>query len=120
MDAFSSDSVPMHLLTVEAYTTYARHLKHDGYLAVNISNRYLDLEPVVSEAARKLGFGGIIVSDETYEEPYYTGNTWVIMTRAPEQFSHPNFQETYIRPFGPSTGFKPWTDDYSNIIKILR
>ena len=121
MDAFSSDSVPMHLLTVEAYKTYARHLKHDGFLAVNISNRYLDLEPVVSEAARALGFSGVIVSDETYEEPYYTGNTWVIMTRAPEQFSHPNFQESYIQPFGNNKkGFKPWTDDYSNIIQILR
>jgi spermidine synthase len=120
MDAFTSDAVPMHLLTVEAYKTYARHLKQDGYLAVNISNRYLDLEPVVAEAAKVYGFSGIVVSDETYEEPYYTGNTWVIMTRAPEQFSHPNFQETYIQPFRNTSGFKPWTDDYSNIIQILR
>ena len=136
MDAFSSDSVPMHLLTVDAYKTYARHLKHDGYLAVNISNRYLDLEPVVTEAAKALGFGGIVVSDDTYEQPYYTGNTWVIMTRAPEQFQHPNFQETYIQPFSsrrtePKNWFArllrvlfgaggAWTDDYSNIIQILR
>ena len=70
---------------------------------------------------RTLGFSGIVVSDETYEEPYYTGNTWVIMTRAPEQFSHPNFQEAYIQPIAQNRkGFQPWTDDYSNIVKILK
>ena len=51
MDAFSSDAVPVHLLTREAYATYQRHLKPGGVLAINISNRYLDLEPVVAQAA---------------------------------------------------------------------
>ena len=51
MDAFSSDSVPMHLLTREAYQIYLRHLKPDGIIIVHISNRYLDLEPIVAQAA---------------------------------------------------------------------
>src|SRR6185369_5591042 len=51
MDAFSGDSVPVHLITKEAFATYFRHLKPDGILAVNISNAYLDLEPVMERAA---------------------------------------------------------------------
>src|SRR5205807_9355570 len=54
LDAFSSDAIPVHLLTVEAFKTYLRHLKPDGVLAVHISNRYLDLVPVVQQAARHL------------------------------------------------------------------
>ena len=58
MDAFSGDSVPTHLLTIEAMQVYLRHLKTDGLLAVNISNRYLDLRPVVAAAAGQRPVGG--------------------------------------------------------------
>src|SRR5207248_4401523 len=54
LDAFSSDAIPVHLLTVEAFKTYLRHLKPGGVLAVHISNRYLDLVPVVQQAGRRL------------------------------------------------------------------
>ncbi len=56
MDAFTSDAVPMHLLTEEAFKIYARHLKPDGVIAINISNRYLDLRNVVSSSAKANGF----------------------------------------------------------------
>ena len=52
VDAFSSDAIPVHLLTREALAVYFRHLKPDGILALHISNRYLDLEPVCAKAAR--------------------------------------------------------------------
>ena len=64
MDAFSSDAVPVHLLAAEAYRTYLRHLNPNGVLAINISNRYLNLAPVVAEAALANGFSGIIVEDD--------------------------------------------------------
>jgi hypothetical protein len=120
MDAFTSDAVPMHLLTREAYVTYARHMKPDGILAVNISNRYLDLEPIMAQAAQEMGWSGILVYDEGTSEPYYVSNTWVLLSKSPAVFAHPNFQDGSTSSLQPRKGFRTWTDDYSNIIQILR
>jgi hypothetical protein len=120
MDAFTSDAVPMHLLTREAYATYQRHMKPDGVLAINISNRYLDLEPIIAQAAKEMGWSGIMVYDEGNSESYYVSNTWVLLTKAPAIFSHPNFQDANATSLQPRPGFRSWTDDYSNIIQILR
>ncbi|HEY4361617.1 MAG TPA: fused MFS/spermidine synthase [Bryobacteraceae bacterium] len=118
MDAFSSDSVPIHLLTREAYQIYLRHLKPDGVLAVNISNRYLDLEPVVSQAAKEIGWTGVTVTDDGTLETYYTASTWMILSPKPEFFMHQNFQDPEVAPMASRNGIKPWTDDYSNIAQI--
>jgi hypothetical protein len=120
MDAFTSDAVPMHLLTREAYATYQRHMKPDGILAINISNRYLDLEPIIAQAAKEMGWSGIMVYDEGNSESYYVSNTWVLLTKSPAIFSHPNFQDANATSLQPRPGFRSWTDDYSNIIQILR
>jgi hypothetical protein len=120
MDAFTSDAVPMHLLTREAYATYARHMKPDGILAVNISNRYLDLEPIMAQAAQEMGWTGVIVYDEGNSESYYVSNTWVLLSKSPTVFAHPNFQDGSTSALQPRKGFRTWTDDYSNIIQILR
>jgi hypothetical protein len=120
MDAFTSDAVPMHLLTREAYATYARHLKADGVLAINISNRYLDLEPIIAQAAREMGWSGVIVYDEGNSESYYVSNTWVLLSKSPAIFGHPNFQDGSTSALQARNGFRAWTDDYSNIIQILR
>jgi hypothetical protein len=118
MDAFTSDAVPVHLLTKEAYATYARHLKPDGLLAVNISNRYLDLEPIVAQAGKTAGFTGVVVADDSYEETYYVSSTWVIMSRDPSIFQHANFADSYTRSANVKPGFREWTDDYSNIMLL--
>jgi SAM-dependent methyltransferase len=120
MDAFSSDAVPAHLLTREAYQTYLRHLKPDGVLAVHISNRYLDLEPVVSQSMTEIGWSGVKVDDEGDEEPYYSGSTWTIMNHDPKFFEHANFRADGIVPLKPKPGFKGWTDDFSNLITIIK
>ncbi|HSR06808.1 MAG TPA: fused MFS/spermidine synthase, partial [Bryobacteraceae bacterium] len=80
MDAFSSDAVPMHLLTREAFQLYLRHLKPDGVLAVHISNRYLDLKPVVAQGMADMGWHGRVIEDDGVDQPYYTGTTWVILS----------------------------------------
>lgn len=118
MDAFTSDSVPMHLLTSEAYQIYLRHLKPDGLLAVNISNRYLDLEPVVAEGAKEIGWSGVVVTDSGDEDPIYSGNTWIILSADPRIFDNPNFQDSSVTPLRPRPGFQGWTDNYSSIAKI--
>jgi hypothetical protein len=120
MDAFTSDAVPMHLLTREAYTTYLRHLKPDGVLAINVSNRYLDLEPIVAQAAREIGWSGVLVYDEGDSQPFYVSNTWILLSKTPAVFSNATFQEADMHPLEPRTGFRLWTDDYSNIIQILK
>lgn len=118
MDAFTSDAVPVHLLTREAFKTYARHLKPDGVLGINISNRYLDLEPVVAQAAKNAGFTAMVIADDSYEETYYVSSTWVIMARNPQFFVHPNFQDSYVRAAQTKPGIREWTDDYSNILLL--
>jgi hypothetical protein len=120
MDAFTSDAVPMHLLTREAYAVYQRHLKPDGVLAINISNRYLDLEPIIAQAASEMGWSGALVYDDGSSEQYYVANTWVLLTKSPAIFGHPNFQDASTTALQPRKGFRSWTDDYSNIIQILR
>jgi SAM-dependent methyltransferase len=121
IDAFSSDAVPMHLLTAEAWQTLVRHLNPDGVLAFNITNRYLDLEPVVAEAAAANGFTGVVVDDAGEEEDYYSPSLWIVVSRAPALFDLPNFQDKFaVAKLKRKPGFRGWTDDYSNIVQILQ
>jgi SAM-dependent methyltransferase len=121
IDAFSSDAVPVHLLTAEAWRTLVRHLNPDGVLAFNITNRYLDLAPVVAEAAAGNGFTGIIVDDAGEEEDYYSPSAWILLTRVPSLFEQANFQDKFaVSKLKRKPGFRGWTDDYSNIIQILQ
>ncbi len=120
MDAFSSDSVPVHLLTSKAYDVYLKHLKPDGVLAVHISNRYLNLAPVVSQAMAGIGFHGRIIEDEATGAEYYSASTWTVLARDESFFNHGNFRAPEISPLAPQPGFQAWTDDFSNIIRILK
>jgi hypothetical protein len=120
MDAFSSDSVPMHLLTREAYLIYQRHLKPDGVLAINVSNRYLNLEPLVAQAASDLGWTGVVVDDDGSQADYYTSSTWILVSGSSKIFGHSNFNASNIYPLKTKPGFQVWTDDYSNIVQILK
>ncbi len=120
MDAFSGDSVPVHLLTKEAFQTYLRHLKPDGILAVNISNRYLNLRPVTERAASY--FGKIALSFEFKPEendPVCFGASWVLVmdprTRAAMSSVFGAGKVLQGRP-----GFRMWTDDYSGMFGILK
>ncbi len=120
MDAFSSDSVPVHLLTREAYRLYQRHLKPNGVMTINISNRYLDLEPVVAQAASELGWTGIAIDDDPQEDGSYSASTWVLLSPSPGFFDRAGFHDSSVARLRTKPGFRPWTDDYSNLIQILR
>jgi hypothetical protein len=123
MDAFSSDAVPMHLLTREAFQLYSKHLKADGVLAVHISNRYLDLKPVVAQGMTELGWHGRVVEDNGADQPYYTGTTWVVLS-SDEKFFDSKFFEgdsnSVIQPLSAKPRFQGWTDDFSNIVSIIK
>ncbi|MBW3623197.1 MAG: fused MFS/spermidine synthase [Armatimonadetes bacterium] len=111
MDAFFSDAVPVHLLTREAFEQYFRHLKKDGVLAVNISNKYLDLRPVIERAADAMGKEARLVTE--------AGPSWALLTERGELFRHPAFAGV-TETLEWREGFRIWTDDYSNLFQILK
>ena len=90
----------MHLLTREAYGIYRRHLKPDGIIIVNISNRYLNLEPIVAQSAAEIGWSGVTIRDDGDTEAYYVPSTWVILSPQPGFFRHREFSRS-IRLTGP-------------------
>jgi hypothetical protein len=90
-------------------------------IAINITNRYLDLAPVVAEAAAANGFTGIVVDDDGNDENYYSPSSWILLSRAPAIFNHANFQDRWsVSDLKRKPGFRVWTDDYSNIVQILQ
>jgi hypothetical protein len=116
LDAFSSDSVPVHLLTAEAFRVYAAHLKSDrSILAMNVTNRYLDLEPVVAASAQSLGFRGVRV-DSADDPPLTFKSSWVLFARDPHVFEHPSLARG--RPLGDR--LVQFTDKYSNLFRVLK
>ena len=120
VDAFTSDAIPVHLLTREAFQLYFRHLNRSGILAVHVSNRYLDLEPVVARNAVDLGRVAIEVDDDGEDEDYLSDSSWVLIAPDKSPFYDPLFQVSGITQARPRAGLRAWTDDYSNMIRILK
>jgi hypothetical protein len=118
VDAFSSDAIPVHLLTKESMELYFRHLKPSGFLAVHISNRYLDLEPVLAGEAKATGKIGAVVDTEDDDTQDLFGATWVLI-RSPEV----GFSKNIINAssdLSKARKIRLWTDDYSNLFQILK
>ncbi|MCA3181412.1 MAG: fused MFS/spermidine synthase [Burkholderiales bacterium] len=120
MDAFSGDSVPTHLVTLEAIRTYLGQMNEGGLLAFNITNRFLDLRPVMAAAAARLG--RVAVAYETIptgQEDICRRSHWVLML-TPQQAADLPERLKVFRPIAERPGFEPWTDTYSNLLKILK
>jgi hypothetical protein len=119
MDAFSGDSVPVHLITREAFRNYFRHLKSDGIVAVNVSNRYLNLKPVMAAAAAAFGKVALLYEYYADEEDFLCFNcTWVLIMDRKTADAHPALEKAG-EVLKPSPGFRVWTDDFSNLFGIL-
>ena len=119
VDAFSSDAIPVHLLTRQAIELYFKHLKPEGVLALHISNRYLDLKPVCERGAAAVGKPAMVVEDEGTEASYFSSSTWVLVSSDPNVFHSKFFADAYMYPVSEKKGFRAWTDDYSNLFSIL-
>ena len=120
MDAFSGDSVPVHLITLEAFRTYFRHLKADGILAVNISNRYLNLQPVMERAASAIGKVAMVYEYRPPDEEFLCFScTWTLVMSRDTLELHPELKSN-ARLLRPERPFRIWTDDYSNLFGILK
>ena len=120
VDAFSSDAIPVHLLTREVMQLYFKLLKPDGVLAVHISNRYLDLAPVCARGAEFVGKKATVVTDDASENTFANSTTWVLIT-SPDNtvFQNPSFEGANMYPAAAAATFRGWTDDYSSILPIL-
>ncbi len=128
LDAFSSDAIPVHLLTREAFAVYLAKLRPGGVLAVHLSNRYINLKPVVAALAEDAGLAGAVldhyVAAGLRKGGYIASSTWVALARSPATL------DRYIdrnRAAGPHwrdlakwRGKRLWTDDYSNVLGTLR
>ena len=119
LDAFTSDAVPVHLLTTEAARLYRTKLKDDGVVIFNISNRYLDLAPVLGVVAPAAGMTAFL---QEYEAPVgdRTANdsTWLVM--APPGAAEQRFRaDERWKRIEPSKGLRAWTDGYSNLLSAI-
>jgi hypothetical protein len=118
VDAFSSDSIPVHLLTREAMQLYFRHLKPDGILAVHISNRYLDLQPVVRGEAQATGHLARLVDTEDDDSQDVFGATWILVANPSPGFDSEIMENS--TEIQSKRSVRLWTDDYSNLFQILK
>jgi SAM-dependent methyltransferase len=119
VDAFSGDAIPVHLLTREAFASYARATKPDGVIAFHLSNRYLNLAPVVEQIARDAGFQAVLVADRPNEFGLLTPSDWALVTRSAEFLRQPEIA-AYSTPIAPRAGLREWTDQFSNLFQILK
>ncbi|MCX7892313.1 MAG: fused MFS/spermidine synthase [Burkholderiales bacterium] len=119
LDAFSSDAIPVHLLTREAFATYLRHLRPGGVLALHISNRYLDLAPQVRSLAAHFGKHAVKVEADGDDAAGTYENTWVLVVDSPETLARLGLADAGA-PLDGGAAVRVWTDDYSNLLGLAR
>lgn len=112
VDAFSSDSIPVHLLTREAFSIYRKHLRRDGVLAVHVSNRYLDLVPIALGSAQATALTARVVRVEADFEKLISPSTWVLSASDPSRLTFGS-EETSVKR-------RLWTDARSSLFDVLR
>lgn len=119
IDAFSSDSIPVHLMTREAIALYRRHLVDDGAIALHITNRYLDLSGVVRRLADEAKMQAVLISDTPAAGTPFYRSTWIVLTRNPQTAQRLMDQGGQtIEP--PPSHRATWTDDHHNLFEVLR
>jgi len=119
LDAFTSDAIPIHLLTREAMDLYLRKLTPDGLLVAHISNRYLALEPVLGNLADALGLVAIKQFDFANGIPFKSGADLVVMAREGKALG-PLATDNRWTPLQRSSSIGAWSDDYSNVVGIIK
>ena len=117
LDAFSSDAIPVHLLTREAFSLYERHLAAGGVIVVQVTNRYLDLKPVVRGAAAQRGLSALHVP--CYERGPLWSSDWMLVTRDRALLEDELITAASLPPPGRSQPIV-WTDDWSDLLRVLR
>ena len=122
VDAFSSDAIPVHLITKEALGIYLKHVKSDGIVAFHVSNRFLHLIPVVARLAKEQGAHAVLVNDDPddEDESLRSRSDWVLVSRDRAALERPALVEGGATEAEDRPEWRTWTDDYSNLIQILK
>ncbi|HUQ24282.1 MAG TPA: fused MFS/spermidine synthase [Burkholderiales bacterium] len=122
VDAVSSDAIPVHLITREALGIFLKHVKPDGIVAFHVSNRFLDLIPVVARIAREQGAHAVLVRDDPEDEDdsLRSRTDWVLVSRDEKALQAENIVEGGGAPAQDRPEWRSWTDDYSNLVQILK
>jgi hypothetical protein len=119
VDAFSGDSIPVHLLTREAVMLYRDRLKPGGVIALHVSNSHLDLRPVVGRIAAELGLELALVADAGKEgDVSLAASDWILLAEDRRLLDLPLIRQATV-PMPQRAGARAWTDDYSNILQVL-
>jgi len=119
LDTFSSDSIPVHLVTREAFALYLAHLAPDGIIAAHITNLHLDLQPVLWQLAQQYDLTMLRINGEGDSSGGFASH-WILLSRDPALLENPVIQAHCVDLHGYSTGLNLWTDDYSNLFQILK
>ena len=123
LDAFTSDAIPVHLLTLEAFRTYLRVLAPDGAIGVHISNRHLDLQPALAALAERIGLVGRIkrysTADDAIPSKSAKPSNVVVLARDEGALRALDLDSGWAE-LGPPDRVRVWTDDYASIVPILR
>lgn len=134
VDAFSSDAIPVHLLTNEAIALYRERLREDGLIAIHASNRHFDLKPIAFRIAREQNLAGLIAKNEMALELATTKSQWIFLSANPDRIDRleDTIEQERLRlkldastlaterPDSDAIGRVPlWTDDFSNLIGVL-
>jgi len=121
LDAFSGDAVPTHLLTREAFAVYARYLKSGGVIAVNVTNRYLELHPIVRRLGEDAGLRAVLIQTVSRDLGMNTAAHWVILTANDSILSQPQIAGASVPLTGDDLStVRLWTDDYCSLLQALR
>jgi SAM-dependent methyltransferase len=118
VDAFSSDAIPIHLLTTEALGVYLRHMRPDGVIAFHVSNRFFNLAPVIALVAKARGLPAALLVDEPADAEF-AKTDWVVVTANRELLAQPSIEGMTQSP-DVIPGLRPWTDDDHDLFRIFR
>ena len=118
VDAFSGDSVPAHLLTTQALDLYLRHVRDGGVIAFHVTNRFLNLPPVVQRIATERGLVVALVHDNA-EGSHLRATDWVLVARDDATLQRPGIGGA-TQPITPLPGLRAWTDDFNNLFSVLK
>jgi SAM-dependent methyltransferase len=122
VDAFSSDAVPAHLLTREAVALYFRKVRPEGVLAFHISNRYMDLAPVIAALARDANLAGALgerISDNDDLMMLRDGSRWVALAKDASSLADLMKSDVW-QPLSATRETRLWTDDYTDVLSVIK
>jgi hypothetical protein len=119
LDAFSGDAIPAHLLTVESFSTYLRHMRADGVIAVHVSNRHLDLRPIVAHLASIYDMQVVEVDADDQGGAADSSSSWLLVTTNEDFLNDQMVVDAATELDPPDPEIRVWTDQYSNLFQIL-